>query len=183
MSSRAKTLKLGAMLASAVVSSFAVFGHDAWAPEPARLDSDLWGGTGSAAAAYYVDSAEPTTVRKWPSSWTAGSLQSGTPCSTYSLAAGAVATQVIERYGNYARCTTWPREGARLAAALSTTGSTADATTLTTQQAVTVVQFPATWTSDTTLEAGTYCTSWAAPAGTAVGTIIVRSGDYAKCSY
>jgi hypothetical protein len=183
MSSRAKTLKLGAILASTVVSSYALFGHDAWAPEPARLDGYLSGGTGVSAAAYYVNTLEQTTVLKWPGSWTAGSAQSGTPCSTYSLSPGATATQVIERHGNYARCTTWPTEGARLTEALGATGSTAPATTLVEGAEVTVVQFPATWTSDTTLEAGTYCTSWAAPAGTAVGTIIVRSGDYAKCSY
>jgi hypothetical protein len=183
MSSRAKTLKLGAILASTVISSYAVFGHDAWAPEPAQVTVPLTGNTGTSAAAYYVNSLESTRVVLFPGSWMASTLASGTPCSTTSLPAGMTTNRVIERHGNYARCTTWPTEGARLTAALSGTGATAEATTLVTAETVTVVQFPATWTYDTTLEANTYCTSWAAPAGTAVGTIIVRSGDYAKCSY
>ena len=183
MSSQVAVLKRAAVLASFVVSSYAVFGHDAWAPEPARLDAGLWGLAGTTTPATYVNSYEPTAVVKWPSTWTAGSVASGTPCSTYDLIAGQETLRVIERYGPYARCPTWVTEGVRLAAALSGNGSTADALTLSTGEATTVVQFPATWTPNTTLAADTYCSSWPAPAGTAVGTVIVRSGNYAKCSY
>ena len=59
MSSRAATRKLGAILASMVVSSFAVFGHDAWAPEPAQISGALGASTGATAAAAYVNTLEP----------------------------------------------------------------------------------------------------------------------------
>ncbi len=182
MSSHVATLKRGAILASIVVSSYADFGHDAWAPEPARLTNGLGGTTGATAAAYFVNTGEPTTVLKWPGSWTAGSPEAGRHCSTTDLAAGAQTDWVIERQGNYARCTTWITEGARLTANLSGTGSTVSATTFVSGEATTVVQFPGTWTYNTTLAAETYCTTVAAPAGSAVGMIIVRSGNYAKCS-
>lgn len=184
MSSRAATLKLGAILASAVVSSYAVFGHDAWAPEPAQLTASLNGSSGATAAAYYVNTSAPTTVVKWPGTWTSGSPAAGTPCSTTALAAGVETDWVIERMGNYARCTTWITEGARLDADLSGTGSRVPATSLVTGVPTTVVQFPTTWTYDydRTVTAETYCTPHAAPAESAVGMIIVRAGNYAKCS-
>ena len=182
MSSRVATLKLGAILASTVVSSYAVFGHDAWAPEPAALTQGLGNSIGATAAAVFVNTLEPTTVLKWPGTWTAGPHEAGTPCSTVSIPAGTITGQFIQRHGSYIKCITWVTEGARLTADLSGTGSPAPATTLSTEEAITVVQFPMTWTYDTTLAAETYCTTWPAPAGTAVGTIIVRSGDYAKCS-
>jgi hypothetical protein len=182
MSSRVATLKRGIVLASAVVSSYAVFGQDAWAPQPAYVAQNL-DQYNTTAAAYHYPSGQPTTVRRWPSGWTLGALESGTPCSPVDIPAGTLVYWVIERYGNYSRCTSWPTEGARLTAGLSGTGSAAPATTLVEADARDVVQFPANWTYNTTLAAGTYCAPWSAPAGTAVGTVIVRSGDYAKCSY
>lgn len=185
MRRRIATLKRGAVVVSLVVSSYAVFGHDAWAPEPMMLTQSLGSTNGASAAGYYVNSGGAATVLKWPGSWTAGSLVSGTPCSTTALPAGVEAHQVIERQGNYARCTTWFAEGARLEEALSGTDTPATARTLDGDLEVEVVLFPATWTydPDVTVTAETYCSPWAAPAGTAVGTFIVRFGDHAKCSY
>lgn len=181
------TPKLGAILASIVVSSYAVFGHDAWAPEPAQLQAPLSGGNGTTGDARLVNTGGPTTVVKWPGSWAwmaGGPEDSGRPCSPVALPEGTITDWFIERRGNYARCIWWPTDGARLDADLAGTRSTAPAKTLSAEPTtVEVVQFPATWTYDTTLAAETYCASWPAPAGTAVGTIIVRSGNYAKCSY
>jgi hypothetical protein len=183
MSSHAATLKRGAILASIVVSSYALFGHDAWAPQPVVIASPLNSST-TTAAATYINTSEPTTALRWPASWTLGSQhQTGRPCSPADIPANTITWHVIERNGNYARCTTWFADGARLTAGLSGTGSTADATTLSTGEATTVVQFPAAWTYDTTLAAETYCATYAAPAGTAVGAFIIRFGDYAKCGY
>jgi hypothetical protein len=182
MSSRVATRKLGAILASIVVSSYAVFGHDAWAPEPALLATPLGATAGATAAAVGVITSAPTTVVKWPGTWTAGSPEAGKPCSTTALGPWTETTWVIERQGNYARCTMWITEGAKLDAGLSgTTGGTVPATTLVTNQATFVVQFPATWTHDTTVVAETYCSPWSSPAGSAVGAFIVRAGEFAKC--
>ena len=180
MSSRVATLKLGVILASAVVSSYAVFGHDAWAPEPMMLTSGLGAGTGATAAAVGVITSEPSTVVKWPGTWTSGSPEAGKPCSTTALGPWTETAWVIERQGNYARCTMWITEGAKLDADLST-GGTVTATTLVTNQATIVVQFPTTWTHDTTVVAETYCSPWSSPAGSAVGAFIVRAGEFAKC--
>jgi hypothetical protein len=124
---------------------------------------------------------QSTEIVKWPETWTAGSVVAGKPCSTNDLGPGMETVSVIEREGNYARCATWISEGARLNEALSGTGSIAAATTLVTGAQRDVVQFPASWTYDTTLAAETYCVTWAAPAGSVVGRMIVRFGHYAKC--
>jgi hypothetical protein len=184
MTGNVATLKLGAILASIVVSSYAFFGHDAWAPEPARLTQPLSGSNGASAAAYYDNTLGFTTVVKWPTSWTPGPPEAGSPCSTVNLPYGYVTTSVIERTAGYARCTqwTWITPGARLTSALSGIGSIAPATDLATGEETTVVQFPQTWTYDTTLAAETYCTTFPGSAGNVVGMIIVRWGNYAKCS-
>jgi hypothetical protein len=185
MSSRVATLKRGIVLASAVVSSYAVFGQDAWAPEPAYVAQNLNSGT-TTVTGYYTPSGQSTTVVKWPAGWTVGSPEAGKPCSAVDIPEGTVTTSTIERYGNYARCTTWTSitPGARLEAALSGTGTTAPATTLTEPPLnIAVVQFPAAWTYDTTVAAETYCATFPASAGTIVGMTIVRAGNYAKCTY
>ena len=66
--------------------------------------------------------------------------------------------------------------------ALSGNGSIAPATNLATGEETTVVQFPSTWTYNTTLAAERYCATLPLSAGTKVGMIIVRWGNYAKCS-
>jgi hypothetical protein len=73
-------------------------------PEPAHLDTSLAGGSGSWAYATYVNSLLPTTVSKWPGTWTAGSLAAGTPCSTYDLPAGSDAVRSIYATGSYRKC-------------------------------------------------------------------------------
>jgi hypothetical protein len=180
------TLKLAAVLASTVVSSYAVFGHDAWAPEPARLSQNLSGSTGATAAAVYVNTGEPTTVFSRPSTWTAAGpwVEAGRPCATGSLPEGWETTSVIERTGNYVRCApwTWITPGVRLNEALSGIESTASGTDLATEEATTVVQFPGTWTYNTTLAVETYCATLPLSAGNLIGSVIVRFGDYAKCS-
>jgi hypothetical protein len=183
MTTRVASVKLGAILASLAVSSFAVFGQDAWAPEPVTLTEGLPGSTGATAAAFYSNTHEPTTVLRWPGSWTAGSAVAGRPCSTTTLAPWTETVSVIERQGSYAKCTLWITPGARLTAALSGTGSFASATIFSGEaagQATTVVRFPASWTYNTTLAAETYFTTWQAPAGAVVGMTIVRAGDFAK---
>jgi hypothetical protein len=181
MSSHADRLKRGAVLASILVSSYALFGQDAWAPEPLMLTNDLGATHGASAAGYYIHTNEPASALRWPGSWTSGSPEAGRPCSTSALPAYAQTSLVIERMGNYARCTMWITEGARLDTALTGVGSTAQATTLVSGVGTAVVQFPTTWTHDLTVAAETYCTPWAAPAGSAVGMIIARVGEYAKC--
>jgi hypothetical protein len=184
MSRHVAPLKLAAILASTVVSSYAVFGHDAWAPEPARLSQDLSASTGATAAAIYVDTGAPTTVRRWWATWTGAGpyVEAGMPCSIGYLPEGEVTTSVFERRGSLVKCTawTWVTPGVRLNETMS--GSTASGTDLATGEAVTVVQFPSTWTYDTTLAAETYCTYSMASVGNHVGSVIVRFGDYAKCS-
>lgn len=185
MSSDSATLKRGVILASIVVSSYAVFGHDAWAPEPARLSQSLTGSTGATAAAIYVNTSEPTTVLRLPGTWISGLYESGRACSPYPVSADTITDMVVERQGSMARCFTWFAEGARLEADLTAIGSTAPAVTLSTGVATTVVRFPTAWTYDPdhTVVAETYCNPWATTAGTAVGTFIIRFGDYARCSY
>jgi hypothetical protein len=98
-----------------------------------------------------------------------------------------IADHVIYRYGNYRKCMTmWVNPGAQLTADLSGIGIPAPAKIFSGThkgEDTFVVQFPATWTYDTTLAAETYCATWPAVASEAVGSIIVRNGDYAKCSY
>lgn len=46
----------------------------------------------------------------------------------------------------------------------------------------TVVQWPGTWASNTTLKAGTPCFTYAATAGTATTLVIQASGNYRRCA-
>ena len=73
-------------------------------PEPARLLEALSGGTGSTAAAIYVNSGTPVTAILWPSSWTVGSAAAGMPCSTTAAAAGTNLYKVIAAGGAFRRC-------------------------------------------------------------------------------
>lgn len=80
-------------------------GGTALAPEPAILTAPLSGSNGASAVAYYVNTNVETSVKKWSESYLyAPNLAPGTPCSPYSLAAGAEATRVIVAMGNYRRC-------------------------------------------------------------------------------
>jgi len=208
MASRNRTSKLAATVISASLSLIAFFGHDAWAPEPARLSSTLWLSSNS-----YTASAVGTEVGgEWAGAYTGAGVRvyylestwkylpkgpgGGTPCvgtqtlytvasssdGQYYLEAGTLANTFVERRGNYARCIPWVTEGAVLADPLKGPGSSASATEVLSGQSTTVVQFSGSWTYNTTLEAETYWATGAAPAGETVGSIIVRSGDYAKCS-
>jgi hypothetical protein len=74
------------------------------APEPARLENWLSGGTGASAAATFVSRREPTTVVKWSSTYTSGSVAAGTPCSPVDLLPGELTGRVIVATGSYRKC-------------------------------------------------------------------------------
>ena len=79
---------------------------NALAPGPAKLSAALAGTSGATAAAVYVGSNQPTSVRYYSSSWTSDSQgpAAGTPCSSVALARDQVATKVIQVQGSYRRC-------------------------------------------------------------------------------
>ncbi len=100
--------------ACALVLALFAFGGGAWlgqastavAPEPARLTTDLYGSTGATGAAVYTYSNTPTTVLKWPGSytWSSNPPAVGLPCSTGDIPWGTVTLKVIQGGGAYRRC-------------------------------------------------------------------------------
>jgi len=110
-------LKLGTAMASIALAATGALvlagheaptSHDAWAPEPARLTQDLYGGYTATAGAVYVSTQQPTTVVRWYPDWTAAgstALAAGAPCVTSGTAAGSTTTKVIQiGPGAKARC-------------------------------------------------------------------------------
>ena len=77
--------------------------RSALAPEPARVNGNLYG-NGWSTTANYITSGGTTTAWYWSGSWSASSIPAGVPCTTRALQAGETATQVIQAYGNYRRC-------------------------------------------------------------------------------
>ena len=75
----------------------------ALAPEPARVNGDLYG-SGWSTSANYVYSNATTTALWWSGSWTVSSIPVGTPCTTTAVSAGTTVTKVIQGYGGYRRC-------------------------------------------------------------------------------
>lgn len=65
------------------------------APSPARLTTPLSGQYGASAAAFYVDTNTSTSVVKWSPTYMPGVIPAGTPCETFSVPEGYVATRVI----------------------------------------------------------------------------------------
>lgn len=93
------------VMAGSAGGTFVATSGSALAPEPARLTASLSGGNGAAAAAYYVNTDQPTNVVKWPGTYLYNTtLAPGTPCSPYDLAEGAEAMRVIQATGNYRKC-------------------------------------------------------------------------------
>jgi hypothetical protein len=156
-------------------------------PEPAQLTGALGASTGSTAAGYFINSKTPTTIVRWPGTWTANtSLKAGTPCSTVGLAAWQITTQTIQVNGNYRKCVDAAPapgpEAARLSAPLAGNNGTLAAAVLVSSGSETaVVKWPAALTPDTMLTAGTFCSSVDLAAGQETTRVIQIHGDYRKC--
>ena len=160
------------------------------APEPARLDGDLWG-DGSSTAATYIDSDGDTHAYQWSSGWALNpNLPPGAPCFTWAATLGDVTTMVIQASGKYRRCAEPPPapapggfEPARLTASLSGDNGTQAAAVLVNSRTPTaVIKWPATLTPDTTLNYGTRCSTEDLGAGQETTWIIKIHGDYRKCA-
>jgi hypothetical protein len=95
---------------TAILTGFACAGA-AWAisagtvlaPQPADLTSPLSSSTGATAAAVLYE-YKPVPYPLWPDVWTPGTLDAGTPCSTYGLPPGARTSKRIEASGDLRRC-------------------------------------------------------------------------------
>ena len=75
----------------------------ALAPEPARLNTTLYG-TG-ASSATYINTLRTTSGYFLSASWMPSSLPAGTPCSTTApVPAGTTLTKVVVASGNYRKC-------------------------------------------------------------------------------
>ncbi len=168
-----------------VIAPAAVF-----APEPARLDGDLWG-EGSSAPATLIDSGGVSHVYQWSSCWAVNpNLPLGAPCATWAAPEGTVTTMVIQASGKYRRCAEPPPapapggfEPARLTASLSgDNGTQAAAVLVNSRTPTTVIKWPGTLTPDTTLNYGTRCSTKDLEAGQETTWIIKIHGDYRKCA-
>jgi len=75
-------------------------------PEPATLTADLSSTQGASAAAYWQQTLEPTTAKKWSSTYTAcgTAVAGGEPCSTTALASGQNTDRLIQKTGTSCRC-------------------------------------------------------------------------------
>jgi hypothetical protein len=130
----------------------------ALAPEPADLHASLSGQTGALAVAT-TSHQQVSSVLLWPASWRYGpSLAIGTPCSTYGLGVGQRPTKRIEGRGDNRRCgkydpaTPPPANAVRPLPPIpfgtgSGTKEASDAIATTVTAIVTVVLWPADWTT------------------------------------
>jgi hypothetical protein len=93
-------------LTASAAASFSAGAGSALAPEPAKLNAALAPTAGATAAAVYVNTSTPTSVRFYSGSWTNDSYgpAAGTPCSNTSLATDQLARQVIQTMGTWRRC-------------------------------------------------------------------------------
>ena len=74
-------------------------------PQPAQAVAKLSGSSGASAAAIYVNTLVDTTVVKWPSGYTPGSLApAGAPCSNVDLLEGTETVKIIQIIGSSRRC-------------------------------------------------------------------------------
>jgi hypothetical protein len=96
----ALTLPATAAIAAAAAATLFVGHGSALAPEPAKLIVKLDGVTGYTAAGVYVNTATPTRIAYWGSSWimTTYGPPAGTPCSAYALPEGTTTRQVMQVY-------------------------------------------------------------------------------------
>ena len=171
-----------------VLACFAIVPNVVAAPEPAMLTAPLSGCNGATAEAHYVNNKTATSVVRWPGTWTYNTaLPAGTPCSTADLAAWVQTTWTIQANGNYRKCvapeqTVPGPEPARLSQPLAgENGTHAAAVLVNSGTQTSVVKWPATLTPDTTLNAGTRCSSVDLAAGQETAQIIQINGDYRKC--
>lgn len=105
-----RIVSAAAIAVAVIVAAFGSWFHGAGtalAPEPAILRVALGASTGMTAAAVYLNSSTPTTVRFYSSvsTYDPSGPAAGTPCSTVGLAKDRRTTQVIVvPYGNYRKC-------------------------------------------------------------------------------
>ena len=103
---------VAAIAAAGAIASGTFFAGagSALAPEPAKLTVKIDGTTGATGAAVYVNSATPTKVLFYNSSWVAAAIgpAAGTPCSSTGLPVDAITSHVIQTLATsstvYRRC-------------------------------------------------------------------------------
>ena len=156
------------------------------APQPADLTSPLSSSTGATAAAGATAPAvkwgwQPVPYPLWPEHWTPGTIDAGTPCSTYGLPAGARPSKRIEASGALRRCVAYDPYKAPPANAVrplppmpidgGDTKQDTKAIAVTALEVVLVISWPADWTNyDSEAEgakpyAGQPCSDFALQAG------------------